>query len=416
MEHTQNAAFSQYGLAIPEILLPKPGIDLTAWAVIACDQYTQDRDYWEKAQAFRRGKPSALSLILPEVFLEDRGVPVEKRIADIHRSMKAYLEDPVFAEPFSGMIYVERSTAYGRKRAGLVAAIDLEQYQWKPFSNALIRSTEATVPARLPPRMQIRRGAPLETPHVMLLINDPKKRFVETAGLSAKNAPPRYDTDLMADSGHLTGWQVPGNAYQALAQGLALIAAENRSVQGEVFLFAAGDGNHSLASAKAVWDEYKLSLDASQRRTHRARFALVEIVNIYDQGLTFEPIHRVVFQADKEKLVKAIEPAIHILSLKPDSALIHVDSKNEDLAISALQSALDVFLEQNPACSIDYIHGSDEVERLAKKSGAVGIILPPVAKESFFSTIAAKGPLPRKSFSMGEASEKRFYMECRALF
>jgi uncharacterized protein (DUF1015 family) len=389
---------TQFGLQIPEILLPKAGTDLKAWPVIACDQYTQDKNYWQRAEAARAGKPSTLSLILPEVFLDDGDK--NRRIADIKKNMRQYLSDGVFAEPKTGMVYVERTTAYGRKRCGLITAIDLEAYDWRPNSKSLVRATEATVPARLPPRMTIRRGAPLELPHIMLLVNDAGRRFVEGASTLAHENAPLYDTDLMLDAGHITGWLVSGNAaYSAIADALAEIAQKNTRSSGDVFLFAVGDGNHSLASAKAVWDEYKARLpsDSPERETHPARYALVEIVNIYNDGLTFEPIHRVIFNADSASLKELLKSC-------------------PDRKVTELQPLLDAYLAEHPESSIDYIHGDDEVARLEQQAGTVGIIMPPIDKNSFFPTIAATGPLPRKSFSMGEASEKRFYFECRKLF
>jgi uncharacterized protein (DUF1015 family) len=391
---------TQYGLKVPEILLPKTDTDLKAWAVIACDQYTQDRDYWQRAEAARKGKPSTLSLILPEVYLNDDDGEESRRIADIKRMQRTYLLDGVFARPFCGMVYVERTTQYGRKRCGLITAIDLEMYDWCPNSKSLVRATEATVPERLPPRMTIRRGAALEVPHIMLLVNDAGKRLVEGAGVLAHSNAPLYDTDLMLDAGHITGWRVSGNtAYNAITGALAEIARENTQRSGDVFLFAVGDGNHSLASAKAVWDEYKARLPpgSPELETHPARYALVEIVNIYDDGLTFEPIHRVIFNADK-------------------AALSAVLKKCPDRKVTELQPLLDAYLAEHKKSSIDYIHGAEEVLRLEQQAGAVGVRLPPVDKRTFFSTIAANGPLPRKSFSMGEASEKRFYFESRKLF
>jgi uncharacterized protein (DUF1015 family) len=314
--------------------------------------------------------------------------------------MRQYLAEGVFAEPKAGMVYVERTTAYRRKRCGLITAIDLDTYDWHPFSKSLVRATEATVPERLPPRMTIRRGAPLELPHIMLLVNDAGRSLVEGAGRIARANAPRYDTDLMLNAGHITGWRVNGDAaYNAIVDALAAIARENTRRDGDVFLFAVGDGNHSLASAKAVWDEYKAQLpaDSPERETHPARYALVEIVNIYDEGLTFEPIHRVIFNADTASLNELL-------------------SRCPGRKVTELQPLLDAYLAEHPESSIDYIHGEGEVARLEQQAGTVGIIMPPVDKSSFFSTIAETGPLPRKSFSMGEASEKRFYFECRKLF
>jgi uncharacterized protein (DUF1015 family) len=297
------------------------------------------------------------------------------------------------------MVYVERTTSYGRKRAGLIAAIDLEAYDWRPNSRSLVRATEATVPERLPPRMAIRRGAALELPHIMLLVNDAGKRLVEGAGTLARKVAPLYDTDLMLNAGHITGWPVSGEeGLAAVTEALAQIARENTRAPDDVFLFAVGDGNHSLASAKAIWDECKVQLPpgSPDRKTHPARYALVEIVNIYDEGLTFEPSHRVIFNAGK-------------------AALNAVLAKCPERNVTALQPLLDAYLTEHPESTIDYIHGEDEVARLEKQAGVVGIRMPPIDKGNFFSTIAESGPFPRKSFSMGEASEKRFYFEARRL-
>jgi uncharacterized protein (DUF1015 family) len=338
--------------------------------------------------------------------------------------MKDYLKSGVFAPPLTGMVYIERVTSYGRTRAGLVTSIDLDAYEWKPGSTALIRATEATVPSRLPPRMEIRRGAPLELPHVMLLVNDAEKALVEGAGARAKKAAPLYDTDLMLDGGHITGWAVTGEALDGVREAASRVAAKNTQ-DGKVFMFAVGDGNHSLASAKAVWEEYKAAHKGEDLENHPARFALAEIVNIYDKGLTFEPIHRVLFGlkdgAAKEVaalLEKSLAGQGSKVSLEGN--LITVATPNPTpqtpLAIVTVQPLLDEYLAATPGTSIDYIHGAEEVQRLAKQAGTVAILLPPIAKESFFSTIGARGALPRKTFSMGEASEKRYYFESRALY
>jgi uncharacterized protein (DUF1015 family) len=382
---------SQYGLQIPEILLPKAGSDFRAWATVACDQYTQDPDYWQRAEEARLGKPSALSLIYPEVFLNapDR----KQRIDRIHRAQKEYLSGGVFDPPFTDMVYVERTTAYGRKRCGLVAAVDLETYDWHISGNSLIRATEETVAERLPPRMEIRRGAALELPHIMFLVNDAGKRFVEGAGKFAKKNAPLYDTDLMLGAGHVTGWRVSGNgAYDAIEDALEQIARENTQYPGDVFLFAVGDGNHSLAAAKAVWDERKKILPEDSPM----RYTLVEIVNIYDDGLTFEPIHRCIFNADKDAL----------------KALL---AKCPERRVTEVQPLLDAYLAEHPGSSIDYIHGEDAVAELESQAGAFGIIMPPIDKAGLFPSVSMYGPFPRKSFSMGEASEKRFYLEARPI-
>ena len=439
--------FSQYGVAVPEILLPE-NIDLEKWAVIACDQYTQDRDYWKKAADIADGKPSTLNVIFPEVYLSDSDR--EERIQNIKKTMNAYLQNKVFAEAEKEFMYIERKTAYGRTRKGLVIAVDLDSYEWKPFSKAMIRATEATVPERIPPRMKIRTGAPLELPHIMLLADDPQDELVGKTGELVKGGKALYDGDLQQKSGHITGWAVRDEkAFAHVADALKAIAEKGRDKDGNTFLFAVGDGNHSLATAKAVWDEHKkelLAKGASQAEINASpvKYALVEIVNIYDAGLTFEPIHRVVFKADNAALlafiaqkldgeVKTVESPAELEKLVSDKNasgarygfIITEKGKTSytllqtgitDLAIASLQPALDEFIKENPGVEIDYIHGTDETVELGSREGQTGILLPPIAKDSFFATINSRGPLPRKSFSMGEASEKRFYVEARRLF
>ena len=428
------------GLRIPEILLPK-NIDLSTWSVIACDQYTQDKDYWKNVEEKAGNKPSTLNLILPEVYL---GSPDKAdRIKKIRQSMKEYLDTGVFADAKKCFIYLERKTAFGRTRKGLVAQIDLETYEWKPFSKANIRATEATIVERIPPRMEIRMGAPLELPHIMLLVND-KDDLLVGANKPTDGRAPIYDGDLMANGGHITGWALENKAdIEGVEKALNLIAEKNASPDGSTFLFAVGDGNHSLATAKAVWDEYKK--EHPEDKDSPVRYALIEIVNIYDTGLTFEPIHRVIFNIDNEALIKklaeklngnikALDDADKVIKAVKDSwanfGFFYLDSegkqknvlletKIKELAVARLQPEIDAFLKELPDQSkaeIDYIHGTDEVLKLGSKENSLGILLPPIAKDSFFETINGRGPLPRKSFSMGEADEKRFYLECRRLF
>ncbi len=432
--------FLKYGVQIPEIMLPK-NIDLKSWSVIACDQYTQDKEYWQKASDAASSNPSTLNLIFPEVYLNDG--KNEERIAGIKKTMRTYLEKDLF-DSKEGCIYIERKTEYGRTRRGLVVAVDLEKYEWKPDSKAFIRATEATVPERIPPRMKIRNGAALELPHIMLLANDEKDLLVGGSGNLAKKTSPVYDGDLMLNSGHITGWRLNGEeAENHLEKALASLAEKGRDSDGNVFLFAVGDGNHSLATAKAVWDEYKKSLSEKELETSSVRYALVEIVNIYDDGLTFEPIHRVIFNQDFDAMTSFLKDKLGgtLMTFKGEKELADfvadknacgarygfisgerfcvLDTSVTDLAIAALQPQLDEYLKANskdPKNDIDYIHGTEDVLKLGKKPNAISILLPPIAKDSFFATINSRGPLPRKSFSMGEASEKRFYVEARKLF
>lgn len=432
-----------FGLSVPEILLPK-NIDVSSWSVIACDQYTQDLDYWKRAESAAAGKPSTLNLILPEVYLNSPDKP--ERIEKIRKTMKEYLEGEVFSAPRKSMVYIERKTEFGRTRKGLVAQIDLETYEWKPFSKANIRATEATIVERIPPRMEIRRGAPLELPHIMLLVDDKDDLLVGGTGNNVKTKAPLYDGQLMCKGGSITGWAVESDEEIAgVTKAVEKIADKNRAADGSIFLFAVGDGNHSLATAKAVWDEYKEKTGVTDSPV---RYALVEIVNIYDKGLTFEPIHRVIFNADIECLIKGLAENLEGTASEVSGAAeleaavkaswadfgfayreggkgkqkyILLKTEIKELAVARLQPEIDAFIKNSAkangvAPEIDYIHGSEEVLKLGERENAVGILLPPIAKDSFFETINGRGPLPRKSFSMGEADEKRFYLECRKLF
>ncbi len=437
-------SFTEFGIKVPEILLPK-NKDMSVWSVIACDQYTQDVSYWKRAADCAGNNPSTLNLILPEVYLEspDR----TERIKNIRTTMNDYLSGGIFDDAKEEFIYIERKTGYGRIRKGLVVAVDLDSYEWKPMSKALIRATEATIESRIPPRKEIRKNAPIESPHIMLLVNDPQHSLVEKAGEQAKKNAPVYDSDLMLNAGHITGWAVSSEKeLDSVHAALDALKKANTAPDGSSFLFAVGDGNHSLATAKAVWDEYKAETGLTDSPV---RYALVEIVNIYDEGLTFEPIHRVLFGIDADAITSYVQNKLGGTltecatakeledKVKNSSASFGFVSKAEngkdkfilletpvkELAVSRLQPVLDEYiatLKNADAVSIDYIHGSDEVFRLGaqdcKEKRTVSILLPPVAKDSFFATINSRGPLPRKSFSMGEASEKRFYLECRKLF
>jgi len=419
------------------------------WPVIACDQYTQDRDYWEKVKNTVAGAPTTLNLIFPEVFLSDPDAP--QRIANIHSTMKRYLEEGVFEEPRQGFIYIERDTPYHKKRRGLIASVDLEQYDWHPDARPLIRSTEGTVPDRLPPRMDIRRRAPLELPHVLLLIDDDADNLLPAVGERAKKAAPVYNSPLMMDSGSVSGWFLDAQDDLAfIGEKLEELCRRSPGRYGEEnpFLFAVGDGNHSLAAAKGIWEEYKAAHSSGGLPDHPCRYALVEIENIYDQAIQFEPIHRLVFDA-------GFDEAVSLLSQLPDFSCRPVNGEEElvrlyaeiraepdignffgvisegryalittsaaGIATACLQPLLDSYAADNPQL-IEYIHDEQELFRLAAggiadaKRRAAGILLPPVQKSGLFQTVGRVGPLPRKSFSMGHSCEKRFYLECRGLF
>jgi len=434
--------FPQVGIQIPTIYLPVKNIDRTKWAVIACDQYTSQPEYWDAVSEFVGNAPSTLHLILPEVYL---GSPQEAdRISAINRRMWQYLSDG-FLTPQNSMIYVER-TVDGKTRHGLMLALDLEQYDFRSGSQSLIRATEGTILDRLPPRIRIRKDAPLELPHILVLIDDPKDRVIGSIRQARETLPLLYDFDLMQNSGHLTGRAVENEALEnEVIQNLELLARPdvfypkyNVSRDKGVLLFAVGDGNHSLATAKSIWEELKPQVGMD----HPARYALVEIENIHDAGLRFEPIHRVLFgiktnlkQAlydqfgqslqfkkvhSKEEIVeevKHVSPDTHTFGLiQEDELLIGTLSHPvATLAVGSLQPLLDRLVKSGQAASIDYVHGEETVFSLGNQAGNAGIFLPAMAKDDLFRTVILEGALPRKTFSMGEAHEKRFYMEARKI-
>jgi hypothetical protein len=427
-----NQRLAALGLTVPEILLPRQS-DLSQWAVIACDQFTQDRAYWDRVREAAGSSPSALNLIFPEVFLEDTGR--HERIASIHRNMESYLANGIFSPPVKGCLYIERDTPLHKNRRGLIIAVDLECYDWTPDARPLIRSTEGTVPERLPPRMDIRRAAPLEIPHILLLIDDDTDSLLPSLGERAKRGAkqgaeksPLYDSRLMLDSGSVRGWLLDSEDDLAfLAGSLEKLAcrSETRYLPAgsgsaeEPFLFAMGDGNHSLASAKGIWEEYKkLHKGEAGLETHPCRYALVEIENIYDPAIEFEPIHRVIFGANTQALLGALAGLPGFTTSLAHDRIVRIETDAPGIAAASLQPLLDNFVQAGAGLSIDYIHGEDALFDVVEKSAkpAVGILLPPVKKSGLFETVARSGPLPRKSFSMGEAVEKRFYLECRRLF
>ena len=441
---------NKLGLHIPEIYLPSPGIDFQSWAVVACDQYSSEKEYWENVDRFVGLKPSTLRLIYPECYLEDGDK--KERIAGIQASMAEYLSKGFLASAGDGFILVERKTPYEKSpRIGLVVSVDLERYRYGKDSRSIIRPTEGTIVERLPPRMAIRRGALLELPHIMILMDDPLKSVIEPIYAKRAYLPKLYDSDLMANSGHLRGWQVRGEAlFAEIAAALAPLADPDafKAKYGseDLLLFAVGDGNHSLATAKAVWEEVKSSFagrpDSSHLlATHPARFAMVELLNIYDEGLPFHPIHRVLFNIDENAFFSGVKSHGGRISRLPGgkeafaacdaadgtgahriaytsslgSGLISFDTPVSKLAAGTIQQFLDAYLASKPETSIDYIHGSGSLEALALKAGNLGLYLPPVDKASFFATVIQNGVMPRKTFSMGEAPEKRFYVEARKI-
>lgn len=436
--------FDDIGITVPEIQLPKRGTDLTKWAVVACDQFTSEPEYWKRVQEEVGSAPSTLHLIFPEVYLEAPGK--EERIRNIRATMRTYL-DTGLLRAREGMIRVERLVA-GKKRCGLLLCLDLERYDYSKGSTSLIRPTEGTIVDRLPPRVSIREGAPLELPHILVLIDDPDCTVIEPLEIDAAGRTVLYDFDLMFDSGHLTGYGVSPAGQDRVIAALRKLGSKEvfearHGVRADVpvLLFAVGDGNHSLATAKAVWEKIKPRV----RLDHPARYALVEIENVHDRGLEFEPIHRVLFGlqgdlmaglqasfgselsyrsvATNDEMTQRVAQASsgsHTIGLvRGDAAekfgVIEIAHPKANLPVGTLQSFLDGFMEQKGAQRIDYVHGDEVVVRTGTQAGNAALFLPRMDKSSLFKTVIVDGVLPRKTFSMGEAREKRFYMEARRI-
>ncbi len=517
-------SFKAFGVNIPEILLPAEGADLAKWAVIACDQYTSQPDYWENVSREVGQAPSTLKLIFPEIYLKDSDK--ESRIENINRTMRQYLDEGVLEPQGPGFILVDRSTPCTPSRKGLIIAVDLECYDYTPGSHTLIRATEGTVLDRIPPRVMIRENADIELPHIMVLIDDPDRTVIERMYAGKEKYKKLYDFELMQGGGHIKAWKVEDNeSLSEIAQALGKLAdpkafrqkygldeSEKESwdgsathpasesvddsadcntascgkahCAGDVLLFAAGDGNHSLATAKAHWENVKAGLIKASKLSpepsgagesacvpeHPARYALVELVNVHDAGLAFESIHRVLFginrstveeqiinaagnlrgvefqlfdsQAAMESRLRELKngsaaeaassgsgltgkprlPHIIPFILEGTYGLLIVREPSSNLEVGTLQAVLDELVKKNAGMNgtdaeieIDYIHGEQVVTEIGSKAGCMGFYLPAMSKHDLFRTVILDGVLPRKTFSMGEAEEKRYYLECRKI-
>jgi uncharacterized protein (DUF1015 family) len=435
---------SDIGIQIPQVYLPKPGTDLSKWAVIACDQFTSQPEYWNEVEKIVGDAPSTLNLTFPEVYLEKPGG--DQRIKSIQSSMRNYMDDGIL-QPHDGFVYVERTVA-GKTRKGIVLCLDLEAYDYNKGSSSLIRATEGTIVDRLPPRIKIREGAMLELPHILVLIDDPNRTVIEPLSAARAKLEKLYDFDLMLESGHLAGYAVNQEfedqvveALRGLATPETFAAKYGIGHDQPVLLFAMGDGNHSLATAKAIWEKVKPQVGMD----HPSRYALVEIENVHDEGLEFEPIHRVLFGLKKdlfaalekmfganftykpvasaEEMVKAVDSAkgekqaIGLVGggRSHEFGVIEIANPSSNLPVGTIQSFLDVFLNEGGAEKIDYVHGEDVTVKLGSQPTNAGFYLPGMNKSDLFKTVILDGALPRKTFSMGEAREKRFYMETRKI-
>ena len=411
-----------------DILLPRD-CDMSMWSVVACDQYTSQPEYWHRVEERVGSAPSTLRLILPESRLE--GPDTQSDIMEINSMMSRYLREGRFQIHPDAVFYIERTLDSGKVRRGLVGRIDLEQYDYEPGSAAPIRATEGTVLSRIPPRVAVRKNAPIELPHVMLLADDPGRTVIEPLSGQTAEMRPLYDFDLMERGGHIRGWELTQAQWEQTASALADPDAFNARYHTSglpVMLFAVGDGNHSLATAKECYERQKKLCPPEQWDSLPARYALVELNNLHDDSLEFEPIHRVVFGADPEALLDALA-AFYPGSSRTDhleghqltwvtedqEGTVSVPQPSAQLPVGTLQRFLDEYLLSHPEARVDYIHGEDVVRSLAAQPSTVGFLLPAMGKEELFPTVIHDGVLPRKTFSMGEAHDKRFYLEVRRI-
>jgi len=393
------------------VLLPE-GVSMEKWSVVACDQFSSEHDYWERVQEIVEQAPSTLSMIIPEAFLED--IDEEQETKKISETMAAYLAKGLFKEIPNSYVYVQRTQPDGRIRHGIVGAMNLDEYDFAATTTP-IRASEGTVLDRLPPRIKIRRMASLELPHIMTFIDDADDLVLGPLAKKAESLPVLYDFDLMEGGGHIKGMMVTGADAEKVMEAIQTLNEKND------MLMVIGDGNHSLAAAKVYWDEIKKTLSEDERQKHPAGYALVEVNNVYDKAIDFEAIHRIAFDVSPKEFISAMEKA-----MKPGSDyIVHWVTKDGEgqIGIAAdcigdmlteVQKFLDEYAE-NPGCRIDYIHGEDSVRKLAYSENAVGLILPAMEKADLFDTVAVSGVFPKKSFSVGHARDKRYYLECRKI-
>lgn len=424
-----NEKFNKLGFYPADILLPK-NADMTKWAVVACDQFTSQPEYWEAVEKTVGDAPSTLRLILPEAGLNDPAV--DQHIAAINQSMKEYLDEGVFKTLSDSLIYIERSQSDGKIRHGLIGMIDLDQYDFTPGSGSLVRATEGTVLSRIPPRVRVRQDAPVELPHVMLLIDDPDKTVIEPLTAASSKMESVYDFELQQQGGHLKGWKISENQINNVADALSGLMTEEAmekkyNLKGAApLLFAVGDGNHSLATAKQCYENLKKVTPKDQWATLPARYALVEVVNNHDDALQFEPIHRVLFGVKPEAVLDALKayyPGAHegegeghtiAYTYEGHKGYITVPNPKLQLEVATLQEFLDPYLKENNI-EVDYVHDDDVTDELGSKPGNIAFKLPAMGKEQLFKTVMADGVLPRKTFSMGHARDKRYYVEARKI-
>lgn len=410
------------------ILIPKKSVDMHKWSVVACDQYTSEPQYWEEVTNIVGASPSTLKLTLPEIYLEDENV--QGRIANINRSMQEMLDADIFDEFKDSMFYIERTQSDGKVREGIIGAVDLEDYSYEVGSQTLIRATEKTVVERIPPRMRVRENALLELPHIMILIDDEDKDIIESLKSTVSDADVVYDFDLMQKGGHIKGYNLKSEVADGVISKLEKLADKGNfearyGVQDKgVLLFAMGDGNHSLATAKACYEKLKETMSEEEYLNHPARYALVEIVNLHSSALEFEAIHRVLFDIDVEDFMNSLREYYDInedgegqkfeLITKDFDKTFFIRNPKSNIPVGSIQIFLDEYLTSHKG-KIDYIHGEEVTKELGSKEGNAGIILESMAKGDLFKTVILDGALPRKTFSMGHSYDKRYYLEARRI-
>lgn len=412
-----------------DILLPR-NVDMTAFSVVACDQYTSEPEYFERIKKCIGEKPSTLKMVFPEAYLKTADFNLT--IKSINQTMQEYLNQGLFDEHKNCFFYVRRSMNNGKVRKGLIGKIDLEEYDFSKASTSKVRATEGTVLERIPPRVKIREDAPLELPHIMLLLDDSKKEIIEPLSKKLSQMERVYDFEMMESSGHLTGYKLDNDLTEDLLKKLdalndaALFRDKYNVTANDVLSYAVGDGNHSLATARQCYLNLKAEIGEEQAKLMPARYALCELVNLHDTSLEFEAIHRIVFGVSPDKLLTELGNKFAISTtpsensqklvyvVKTEQKIIYINNPCHTLAVGSLQMFLDEYIKANGG-EVDYIHGEDVVISLSKEENSIGFLLEAMDKNDLFKTVILDGALPRKTFSMGEACDKRFYLEGRKI-
>jgi len=427
---------NKMGLFLPDILIPKKEINLKKWAVVACDQYTSEKEYWKRVDEFVAENPSTLRLIYPECYLDEKDS--QKRIDNINTTMNEYVQKNIFDEYKDSFFLVKRDSE-NKTRWGLMVCLDLERYSWEKDSKSLIRATEGTILSRIPPRKEIRKDAILEIPHIMVLINDKNQTVIEPLKNKLNKLNQVYETELMEDGGNLSSWQINEvKDIEAITKAFEELYANLDDAN--PLLFAMGDGNHSFATAKSCWMDIRKGLNEEEKKNHPARYCLVELENIFDEGLVFEPIHRVLFNIDSnlffntlmnfcEGFEKVSVPNAKLMMNKIENSqdprqcfgicysgnyyIVFLEEPKASLVAGTLQFLIDSVI--NEKTTVDYTHGIEITQKKGNEANNIGLFLPGISKSTFFDSIIKDGALPRKTFSMGNANEKRFYMETRKI-